>query len=419
MDDLYLNTNSRGDFLRPALESCEPDSAVYAAVAFFTHAGLLKHWSQRGCNVKIIVRLCRATSPAAIGEVIDDPRIQIRYFTSQHFHPKLYILGGIGAYVGSSNLTDAGLVSNQEVNVLLDMDDPRYEELLAAFEEYWSAAAVLSRGILDKFAAIRDEASSADRRYEDAVSRDCGNVSFPNITRPGSGRRDSKISLYQADFLRQYQAFLKGFAQLQNAYRAHGRRKLPATSRLPLRIEVDRFLTWIADNKLPAQQGNKPSVPGANHPTGQLGALIDEFMAAPVDTYLEELDRTMYPEMSEWLKSPASIAALTEDKLYGALTYVYAFFFQYRFYPGGIANMQAQFFRLNEAGRVRRTITYLLHGSGPFEERIARCIYDSDYSLTKFGENCITELYGWMNTEDVPLLNSRTRRCLRWLGYVA
>ena len=55
-------------------------------------------------------------------------KVDIRYFTSSKFHPKLYIFGNKIAFVGSSNLTDAGLgtrdkASNYEFNVLLHYYD--------------------------------------------------------------------------------------------------------------------------------------------------------------------------------------------------------------------------------------------------------------------------------------------------------
>lgn len=47
---------------------------------------------------------------------------------------------------------------------------------------------------------------------------------------------------------------------------------------------------------------------------------------------------------------------------------------------------------------------------------MAACIFDEDYKLDEFGRAAVQELYGWVNTENVPICNGRTVKALRYLG---
>jgi len=409
-DGLFMNTNVRGDFLRPALESANPDGEVFAAVAFYTYADIIKYWTNRGCRVRLIVRLCHATSPSALREVMDNKLVMVRYFTSRHFHPKLYILSGVGAFVGSSNLTDSGLFSNQEINLQIPLDDPRFVELGVMFDEYWHQAEVLTQPILEKFASIPDDVHRATTTYEAAMSAQIPEVGFANIQRPGQmqGRRGE--SLFESEFLKRYQAFLAGFGILLDIYRSHGRRKLSADTPLPLRVEVDRFLNWIREEK----SRRSPKLTGAADT--RLLALVEEYVDSAVDSYLTDLSTSIYPDMRLRLGSPEAILQLGANELFSALKYVYAFYDQNRWY-GGFDNMQDQLFSRNTLDKVKNTLIYLLHGAEPFQQRVARCLLDPNLRLVGVGPSCLTELVGWVNREDVPLLNGRSRDSMRWLGF--
>jgi len=80
--------------------------------------------------------------------------IQIRFVNDRSFHPKLYIFGGTCAIVGSSNLTDAALMTNQEVNVLIDPEDDRYSDLISLFVVWWDQSKVFDEERLREYADI-------------------------------------------------------------------------------------------------------------------------------------------------------------------------------------------------------------------------------------------------------------------------
>ncbi|MBF0457596.1 MAG: phospholipase D family protein [Nitrospirae bacterium] len=145
---LFTNTNDKHDFLLNLFEKYGEGCDVYIASAFFTHERMISNLVQRGCRVYLVVRLGYPTSYEALNALLSIQEVQVRFYTSRAYHPKIYILGSQIASVGSSNLTDAGLVSNQEVNVAIPADNPVFSDILDLFSNYWEQARVLDPAIL-------------------------------------------------------------------------------------------------------------------------------------------------------------------------------------------------------------------------------------------------------------------------------
>lgn len=49
-------------------------------------------------------------------------------------------------------------------------------------------------------------------------------------------------------------------------------------------------------------------------------------------------------------------------------------------------------------------------------ERMANMIYNEDYWLSEFGQSNVQELIGWRNREELPVINGRTTKILRFFG---
>ena len=49
--------------------------------------------------------------------------------------------------------------------------------------------------------------------------------------------------------------------------------------------------------------------------------------------------------------------------------------------------------------------------------RMADLIYVQDYKLNHFGVANVQELVGWYNQEDLPVVNGRTTKMLRYFGF--
>jgi HKD family nuclease len=135
MIKLLSNSSERDDFLRGEMLLHAKETNVYIAVAFFTYTTFIRTLIENGCNIYLIVRLGGATSEEALRQVLEyGDRIQVRYFTDSHYHPKLYVYGESIAFVGSSNLTDAGLNSNNELNIAIDSEESIFSEINDVFQ---------------------------------------------------------------------------------------------------------------------------------------------------------------------------------------------------------------------------------------------------------------------------------------------
>ena len=90
--ELYTNSNAKSDFLKSALEkNIKEHEDIYIATAFFSDIDFIKKAIEKNCNIKLIVRISLATSMQRLKEISEMNNVNIRFFTSNKFHPKLYI----------------------------------------------------------------------------------------------------------------------------------------------------------------------------------------------------------------------------------------------------------------------------------------------------------------------------------------
>lgn len=139
------------------------------ACPFFTTVEPLRILRDAGASeIRLIVRLCYATMPDALEAAAAAPGVSIRFFDSDEFHAKIYILGDV-ALVGSSNLTRTGLERNREVGVTVHASDAIFDELTRYFETMWSEARILSGDTFERFSRWHSSRfGSVPAEYSDA-----------------------------------------------------------------------------------------------------------------------------------------------------------------------------------------------------------------------------------------------------------
>jgi hypothetical protein len=343
--------------------------------------------------------------------------VYIRYFTAHSFHPKLYIYTGKVAFVGSSNLTDPGLISNQEINIAIDDENPAFEILEEIFSEYWEQATPLTRDVLEKYVTITSTVSSEidklNRQAQKEIETRIGKVEFSNIKR-GNNDKQAKSKLISDTLLKRYQMFLGEFENLRGVYKSVGKRKLPESA-LPLRIEIDQFLNWIREEKAYGElYKNAPRKRGKELDDFVL-ANVNEFLASKFE-YMDFLANEQFPTIKTNLSSTDVIEAWTEKTVAETVIIVNAFAARARYF-GGRDPMIRRFIDDNDLDKIKNTFKYLLFGPGNFTNRIAVCVTDPKYKLEHFGNSCIQEIYGWANDADIPICNERTFKSMQWLGY--
>lgn len=409
--EIYTNSNKKGDFFKIALNTYAKNIEIYIAVPFLTEIKFIQSIIKRGCRLRIIFRLCYLNNPAMLRELIKSPHIDVRYYTSEKFHSKLYIFGEKIAYIGSSNLTDSGLISNQEINISILSENPIFEELQTLFIDYWENAEVLNDEVINKFEQIRDNVSIATDKFHKDLINKLGEVSFPGVFLTNK-KRNSK-NLFVSNFLKEYQEYINSFKLLQEIYNNIGKRKDVS---LPLRIEIDRFLSWIRLNYAKGETYLNVPIKSIDSIKTQVEPLILKYIET-YDSHFDETVRTKFPLLSKNFSSGESINSLSSEEIYDTLMYVNAFHDQFRFFPYGYETMKEIFLSSNSQIKLKKMLTYLLYGSGEYYQRVANTIFDSEYKLYKFSKSCVKELFGLINSEDIPTCNDRLLRSMQWLGF--
>ena len=418
--DLYTNTSKRRDFFINAFPGvCFKPCDVYIATAFYTFPDPLIKLRELGYRVKIVVRLGYPTKPEALKAIFNREGIQVRFVNDRSFHPKLYIYAGNCAIVGSSNLTEAALKSNQEVNVVLEAADSRYEELVSIFVDWWDQSKVMDSEALAQYSKIYDRYRTRydnENIIEEELRKKQGRVTIQNIIR--GLKKPSKSEIYLDQYRTDYQEFHDAYKTVERVYKSTGRRKYDE-NQLPLRMEIDSFFSFIREKKARRDSYLKEPILHGREQEDKILTNINEWFDTEWTWLEDEIVPNRYPTIQRILGSPESIEKATMDDIVTALSSCHSFFDRLRFYPGGHETHIKEFKETNDIDQVKATITFLLHGEGDFIRRLGRCIYDSAFKLNSFGKSNVQELLGWVNTQNIPVCNNRTLRSLRWLGFDA
>jgi len=417
MTGVFANRTQQRDFViseleRLGTEGCE----VFIAVAFFTEADVVKRLLEKGCRVRMVVRLGFPTSPSALQAVMKHNNLSLRVFSSTSFHPKLYIFGDDVALVGSANLTHTAITSNQEVVVSIHREDERFNELAIIFQDYWDEADVPTDQQLKDYAQLYKKyevyADAADNLTNDAA-RHLGNTAPSNINRGGAKR--GKQALFLSNYRKAYQEAAAAFDILRRIYKATGYRKASEAD-IPLRLEIDSFISFVRDTETRGDSWQVTPYRTEAEQQAPTLALIDKWKVRPWPYFEDKIVGETFPRLMATFETRESLLKANNDELFDALCTLHSFHDRLRFYEGGLPKLKTQFLAANDPARLRESLAYLVFGDGDVVERMANTIYDRDYRLNEFGQANVQELIGWRNREDLPVINGRTTKVLRFLG---
>lgn len=419
MNLVFANRTSRRDSVLAELQRLTATPLnVYIAVAFFTQAEVVLDLLERGSQARMVVRLGFPTSPNALDAVRSHPNMQLRVYTGRSFHPKLYIFGEETALVGSANLTNAAITTNQEVMVSIEADDERFDELETVFAEYWDEAEVPSKEQLDLYRKLYREyerhENAADILARQAAEA-LGNTAPSNIKRgdPKKGAR----SLFLANFRKSYQECVAAFHIVRDVYAASGYRKV-AEADIPLRIEIDSFVSFVRERVATGESWKNARIRTAAEQRPLIEELIEQWKPLHWRHFEDDIVPDNYPRLRRVFASPSTIMAADDDELFDALATLHSFHDRFRFVAGGLAAWKQTFRTFNDAKKTRESLAYLVFGADDIVERMANLLFNDryDYKLNEFGRANIQELVGWCNREELPILNGRTTKVLRFFG---
>ncbi len=365
----------------------------------------------------MLVGLNLATSPRALRDVHGIPNLAVRYLTSR-FHAKIYIFDD-AVLLGSSNLTDGGLVSNREAVICLDQaeDSDAIEEVRALFFELWDAGQVLTTEKLETFlrahAAAQRKGPDPDAEIEKAVGR----AEPVNIN--VASRTKTRERIFLEDLRQQiHEQYRPAFNEVTAILKEHGFRR-PELADVGSANETNQFLNWV---RLTYVLGDEAWQSAPLRAGLERRAEIIRLGAE----WSQTDNNKVPPDYVDWLEvvkrvfgTAAATEAASKDELTQGLLSIHAFSEQVRFVKGGGENLPAAFWKPNndDVARVKATLIHLLHGQGDFIQRLHDVLYDPAMKLGMFARFCALELYGTIKPEDCPPMNGRMAKALRYLGF--
>ncbi|HDZ0998810.1 TPA: alcohol dehydrogenase, partial [Klebsiella pneumoniae] len=371
---------------------------------------------EKGCHIRIIVRLGFPTSPFALEKLLSHKNVEARFFTNNSFHPKLYIFGDSSLLVGSANLTNAALLTNQEVMVSLNSEDHRFEELTSLFSNYWESANVLSKeaikdykNIYNKYSKLSSQIISLDNEVLDKI----GDINYSNINR--GKKHISQSSIFLESYRKSYQTSVYAFECIEEIYSSF-QRKVPE-EQIPLRLEIDSFFSFVRDCYATQETWLAQPLGWTDMQKSHLRTLVNEWLSTPWEHFEERIVPINYPLIYNVFKSPDSIEQSNAGEIVDALCVLHSFHDRLRFYKGGLDTLIEEFSTSNDISQIKKTITYLLYGKGDIIKRMSDCIYNDEFKLNAFGQSNVQELIGWINKENLPVINGRTTKVLRYFGF--
>jgi hypothetical protein len=417
MRRVFSNGPAKDYVIKPFQALVQKSARLYIAAPYVTLTDDLVQAARTGKSVDLLVGLNGSTSPKALAAAQGIPGLSMRYLTHR-FHAKIYIFDD-AAMVGSSNLTDGGLMANREAIILLDQADDLddIEELRALFLELWDSAQVLTTEKLKIFAAAHASIERIGPDPDSVIEKAVGRVEPANINVTSTTKSPQRIFLEELrrQVYEQYRPSFNEVTQLleQNAFR---RAELEDVG---IANETNRFLNWVRLTYAPGDEAwQSAALRSQSDRRIEIVRLGQEWATTK--------QNRIPPDFIDWLRLVQSVfgaadtigTASKEDLTQGLMS-IHAFSEQQRFVKGGAANLPKAFWDLNnqDVVRVKQTLTYLIHGSGDFIQRLHDVLYNSRMKLSYFGRFCALELYGTIKPEECPPMNGRMAKALRYLGF--
>jgi len=411
---MQLYSNYNHNHLQNRLEEVCKNSTVYISTAFFSNYEFIKKALDNNCEIYLIVRLDFGTSPDKLLEVINlnNPNINMRYYACKEFHPKFYIIDNVCAFIGSSNLTGKGVMNNLEMNIEINCETECaiFEELKDEFWREWENAKPLTKDRIIKFKDKHDQYSQLNSG--DIFFNENEKVLTPNIT---NDNKKEKKTEEITRFEKNYQLYISAFLKLKNMYmEVSNERKY--NNELPLRIELDRFLSWLRDKKYKKEEFLSVQKKTDDEIKTSLKELKSEFITSELSPYYNSTVER-YTEIVNKLAVKDNIRNQTKEQLFEALKLINAIHDQLRFHNGGMDTLTKDFLDRNDEEKLKNTLIYLLEGKENYIKRIYDITHPSPYKLDILGDSSIKELYGYINKEEIPTCNQRMLHSMQWLGF--
>jgi hypothetical protein len=354
-------------------------------------------------------------------------------------HAKIIWFKGIGAYIGSANLTDNGWVSNIEAGLFVLEDEPISNEVFDELEELAEIVHLksteLSEPIL-KFVTQLEEKRRNFSSHESDLSKwfneNCS-ISEKDILPKGRDRNERK-ELKKSEFIEEWNETLDLLNQISEKLKEHKPKWVNES--VTKGVHLDQFLHAYYYSEV--REGNEQPYKKhyINNQGNPEGALIQAMMWWKRQGFLKSESEFMH----EWapknhdLLQKNRISKLSENEFVELCCHVHAivaYGIRQKSKLLGISEghhdalVRVQAFgrwlykqRTKEGKTVLETISFVLYGgeTDRLPLRIWSALNDPKWKIDRFGVSSIGELVGWALPDKFPPRNSRTSKTLRALG---
>jgi HKD family nuclease len=413
MNRLFSNRGSADYIINPYQDQIRRSREILIVAPYVTKTEQLVAAARQGKKIRLIAGINECTSPKSLADLIELPNCTVRYFTGR-FHAKIYIFDE-AALIGSSNLTDGGLCSNREATLLVE-DSESLDEARRLFAELWESARTLTPDKLKAFAKAHVPPSFPEGhpRYAEAVG---GKVEPPNIQVNDGQPKAARMFIEQ--LRRQiYEQYRPAFTEVVETIRQENYRRLDLED-LGILHETNRFLNWVRLTQAPGDSwADAPLRAEHDDRLQEIRRLGPEWVKAEKNQVPHDYAQ-MLKTVRHVFGTAESIENASKDELSDGLLSLHAFLERLRFVKGGRESLAPFFWNenKNDVPRVKKSLTWLIHGQGDFIERLHDLIYDRAWWLEQFGIFCALELFGTIRPDEFPPVNGRMAKALRFLGY--
>lgn len=414
---IFSNGKFDGYVRSPFEIQLQISSFAYLAAPYYTYYKPILEAAERGVQIELIIGLNPATNPEAIRKVFEHANIKVRYFTDR-FHAKVFVFDDM-ALLGSSNLTQGGMMQNREAVVYFNSDDhgDEIDDLRALFSELWEAAAPVTPTIIDQFEHIwkqsRQTLEDVDAIFKDKLER----VQPVNID-VNSSKVSNKQSFLSGLRKSVYEEYKPAFSEVKTILFDEGLQRQDMANIGPDN-ETNRFLNWLRLTFVHGEEAWKEAP--ALSPIERRSKIVELGKS-----WQSSIDAKVTEDYFEWLETANRVFGMQQDlenasqqAITNGLMSIHAFTEQLRFTKGGLKNVPKVFWKANngDVERVRRTLLHLLYGSGDFIARLHDILYNPNFKLQMFARYSALETFGTIHPNVCPPMNSRMAKSLRYLGY--
>lgn len=357
------------------------------------------------------------------------------------FHPKVIWWKGVGAYIGSANLTKSAWGGNVEAGVFMSEEELDDHAMRTDLERFFEEVHKLSHPLTREIAAEMVEAGTGKA----SAAQEAARKEFEKNRR--IARQHSLISVTkQPARAKNRAAFLREWAETLQHLRDIGHR-LTLPENRPSWIAADASPGVLADQFLHAYYYNRVR-DGVNYPYRELfktnsinretaiQSAIGWWGQLPAAPSREDIHITTWaPEVKQLLTS-ASLRSMTVARFEELCLKVHAVRDHAKRVSSTTLGLQQGMQQLPQDERVREfakwlfvqkspdgsttceVIDYVLHDGGLTEvpDRIFAACFEAEKKIPHMGVSALGEMAGWAMPDDFPPRNGRTSKALTALG---